>query len=131
MTSPQEQLEWTEYFARVQAVLRLRFHSRFPFTDDGEVSPDLVAMRDGFYAFPSKVEILEIDTNGFKSEYNDERVWTLVRHELVQSSQPLVTYHGRALLADLARHEPLIRDTFGQDGLTTPESLKDLRPFNC
>jgi hypothetical protein len=43
---------WEETLATITGYLRDAFHISFPFKDDGDVSPKILALRDALYAFP-------------------------------------------------------------------------------
>ncbi len=115
---------WDETFKVVAEELRKEFHRQFPFKDEGEVSPDILALRDAFYAFPASTDVALLDIDIEQAEANASKVWTLAKHDM-SSSQVTIAFQGAFGLTDIGTHKLLLSTKFAinEDLL---ESIKSL-----
>ncbi len=92
--------EWQTTLSLVSNCLREEFHRSYPFKDDGDVSPSIVALRDAFHAFPVSADVLLIDAGAKQSvghygsivmgaNFSTGPIWTLIAHHLGDASHPL------------------------------------------
>lgn len=125
-TSDSGTREWQKAFETVALHLRDHFHKNFPFKDDGEVAPDILALRDAFYSFPVHTDILLIDaTKDVTGEFH-QPVWTLTRFDMNAGTNRDLVFHGTASPVDLDRHSSLLNERFGIDDASTLESIGKL-----
>ncbi|MCI0724312.1 MAG: hypothetical protein L0338_35915, partial [Acidobacteria bacterium] len=118
---------WRAALAEVAAYLHKDFQRRFPFQDDGEVSPDIVALRDAFYQFPVPADILLIEA-GQLNEWGEGPTWTLMCLHLADSNKEgTVRFHGSCQLNELDNHSSTLALHFGFSDADFISSLKDLK----
>ncbi len=118
--------EWKSVIESLADFLRKEFRSSFPFEDDGDVSPEVLALRDAFDSFPVRTDVLLIDIAGSSSPLSEGRFWTLIRHDLSKPKTDEVTFHGTCKLGDIDAHSSLLAENFGLQGQDTLESIKSL-----
>ena len=129
---------WDETLSVVASRVRETFQRSFPFTDDGEVSPNIVALRDAFYAFPVPTDVLLIDSRRvqpveprifLETRQEEGPIWTLIAHHVGESVERGTTFHGTRALEELDAYCPLLREHFAfrdDDG-----SLELIRNLKC
>jgi hypothetical protein len=131
--------EWT--LAEVASCLQEEFKHRFPFKDDGDVSPDIVALRDAFNAFPVSADVLLIDVSDIPitppprlfldAEKGESTVWTLIAHHVADTPSKQITFHGTRTLGDLHTYFPLLVERFGLDEENYGDSIRNLSFSGC
>jgi hypothetical protein len=129
---------WDETFADVAGYLREVFHRRISFKDNGEVSPDIVALRDGFYAFPVPTDVLLVDSGRVQDvqprifleiEGKVGPIWTLIAHHVGDKSGKGSTFHGTRSLTDLVSDSSLLVHHFAfRDNDGSLEIVRNLTP---
>lgn len=119
-------LDWKELFGALAGLLRSHFHARFPFKHDGDVSPETLALRDAFYAFPGPISVLLVDTGGISHPLSEGRIWTLVRFDLSKLGTADVTFHGTFPLTDIGAQAPILKSAFGLEGDDWIASIQSL-----
>lgn len=118
--------QWEEALAKVVAFMRDEFKRRHPFDDDGDVSPDIVALRDAFRTFPVATDVLLIDAGEVRTAghyanifMGPERftgpIWTLIAQHMSDTSTKEIKFHGVIALAGLEKYLVLLSDNFGLD----------------
>jgi hypothetical protein len=129
---------WEDTFAIVSRYVRDAFKRSFPFENDGEVSPKIVALRDAFFAFPVPTDVLLIDSGKIQAvepriflDTNKEEgpIWTLIAHHAGEVPGRGITFHGTRSLSDLDSYSSLLKERFGfrdDDG-----SLDLIRKLTC
>jgi len=134
--------EWKNTLSLVADRLREDFHSSYPFKDDGEVSPNIVALRDAFHTFPVSADVLLIDAGSKQpaghygsivmgANFSAGPIWTLIAHHMADGSRKEVRFHGTRDLADLDSYLPLLADFFGLDDESYMESIRNLLFSAC
>src|SRR6266566_7449259 len=104
--------EWKNTLSLVADRLRADFHSSYPFKDDGEVSPSIVALRDAFHTFPVSSDVLLIDAGSKQpaghygtifmgANFSAGPLWTLIAHHMADGSRREVRFHGSRDYRDL------------------------------
>src|SRR5260221_13382178 len=107
-----ETVEWKNTLASVADRLREDFRGSYPFQNDGDVSPSIVALRDAFHAFPVSADVLLIDAGSKRpaghygtivmgANFSVGPIWTLIAHHMTDGSREEVRLHGTRDLADL------------------------------
>lgn len=134
--------EWQKTLSLVADCLREDFHRSYPFKNDGDVSPSLVALRDAFHAFPVSADVILIDAGSKQSvghygsivmgaNFSAGPIWTLIAHHMVDTSRKGVRFHGSRKLADLDSCLPLLAESFGLDDETYRDSIGNLQFSGC
>src|SRR6266567_4629008 len=134
--------EWQTTLSLVSNCLREEFHRSYPFKDDGDVSPSIVALRDAFHAFPVSADVLLIDAGAKQSvrhygsivmgaNFSTGPIWTLIAHHLGDASHKEVRLHGTRPLADLDSYLPLLAESFGLDDESYRDSIGGLQFSGC
>lgn len=129
---------WDEAFGVLSNHVREAFHRCFPpFKNDGDVAPDIVALRDAFYAFPVPTDVLLIDSAKVQPVeprlYMDNKkeegpIWTLVTHHISETPGHEITFHGTRPLAEFSGYCSMLTERFGfRDDDGTLEIIKDLK----
>lgn len=122
-----ENTDWKKIFERLARLLRKEFSRRFPFKDDGEVSPELLSIRDGIHAFPFPTHVLRLDMRGVKNQFDEgDDAWTIVRYDLSQKNTNKPQFHGVVALSEIASLYTLFETVFD---ISEPKELfEDPRP---
>jgi hypothetical protein len=134
--------EWKNILSFVADRLREDFHSSYPFKDDGEVSPSILALRDAFYTFPVSADVLLIDAGSKQpaghygtvvtgANFTMGPIWTLIAHHAADTSRKEIRFHGTRSLADLDSYLPLLADSFGLDHESYRDSIGNLLFSGC
>ncbi len=134
--------KWQETLSVAADCLREEFHRSYPFRDDGDVSPKILALRDAFHAFPVSADVLLIDAGSTQSvphygsivmgaDFSSGPIWTLIAHHLGDASRKEVSFHGTRSLADLDSCLPLLAESFGLDDESYRDSIENLRFSGC
>src|SRR5437899_310476 len=108
--------EWKSVVQSLADFLRKEFRSSFSFEEDGDVSPEILALRDAFDSFPVRTDVLLIDTAGSSSRLSEGRFWTLIRYDLSKPKTDDVTFHGTCELVDIDSCSSLLAENFGLEG---------------
>jgi len=119
--------DWEKLFKRLARLLREEFKRRFPFKDDGEVSPELLSIRDGIHAFPFPAQVLRVDMHGVRNQFSEgDDIWTIIRYDLSQKNTNQPQFHGVVALSEIASQYPLLETVFN---ISEPDRLfEDPRP---
>jgi hypothetical protein len=118
---------WDEFFKALAGLLRGRFHARFPFKNDGDVSPETLGLRDAFHAFPCPTEVLLVDTEGASHPRSEGRYWTLICYDLSKLGTLRVTFHNVVRLAEFSSLSPLLKTSFN---LHDDDSIRSIQCLN-
>jgi hypothetical protein len=139
--SPDETITWENALAAVASCLRKEFEHQLPFKDEGDVSPDIVALRDAFNAFPVSTDVLLIDASGtqaippprlfLETEEDFGSTWTLIAHHLADAPSKQIRFHGTRTLGSLHMYFPLLAERFGLDEENYGESIRSLSFSGC
>lgn len=105
--------DWGHLFENVAALIQQQFISRFPFKNDGDVSPEVLALRDAFGAFPVPTEVLLVDIEGCESPLSEGRYWTLVQYRLAEPRRATVNFHGVVRLDRMKEWTAVLSEVFG------------------
>ncbi len=117
--------DWNRVFNDLGGLLRGHFRQHFPFQDDGEVSPHVLALRDACEAFCDCVNILLIDAEQLTSPFSKGRYWTLVCYRLARPNPKRIAFHGCIKAPELIFHAPLLATYFDIHDL---DWIDELRP---
>lgn len=112
---------WDDTFGIVSSYVREAFHRSFPPFKDDEVSPDIVALRDAFYAFPVPTDVLLIDSGKVQpveprlyldTKEEEGPIWTLIAHHVGETPGRGITFHGTRPQAELDAYCSLLKERF-------------------
>ena len=114
---------WQLTINEISRLLRAEFKRQHPFTDDGDVSPNTVALRDAIFAFPFATDVLLIDVGSVASPGHYSLIfsrtdappssrWTMIAHD-VASKDRGIRFHGCRRLADFDGYKALLLEQFG------------------
>ena len=129
--------KWEEALSVAAGCLRREFHRCHAFEDEGDVSPNIIALRDALFAFPVPTDVLLIDAGAaraaphprifLETESAEGPIWTLIAHHVADSSSgKRVIFHGTRPLADLDSYFALLAERFGLDEESDRESIRNL-----
>jgi hypothetical protein len=138
---PMETDNWTETFSVVARCLREEFDRQYPIADEGDVSPNTIALRDAFYSFPVSTDVLLIDASTVQvappprlfldTQKDAGPIWTLVAHHLGDTSKKQAKFYGTRTLTNLNNYLPLLAESFGLDHESYRDSIGNLRFTGC
>lgn len=118
--------DWDEFFKNLADLLRRRFHTRFPFRNDGDVSPETLGLRDAFHSFPCPTEVLLVDTEREGRSGREGRYCTLIRYDLSHLGTSRVAFHNEIRLDEIGKLSPLLSTHFNLD-YDAIQSMRDLK----
>lgn len=110
---PHNGFSWKKLFADLASTLLALFHAQFPFSDDRDVNPRIVALRNAFRAFPLDVDVVLID--GAEGKESPTNLGTVVRFDWTRHGCLDVRDHGNVESANLDAHGKLLSEVFGFD----------------
>jgi hypothetical protein len=126
---------WEATFSLIAESLRSAFQRGVPIKDESDASPNTLALRDAFHAFPVLTDVLLMDSGTpqpieprlfLEPRTVGGPVWTLVAYHLADPLAKGITFHGTRPLADLDSYFPLLTERFGIDIESFGESLRTL-----
>lgn len=140
--STTETKKWEESLAAAACYVQEEFHRLNPFKDDGDVSPNLLALRDAVHAFPVAADVLLIDAGSTQTtphhggffmgpDFVTGPIWTLIVHHVGEASSKEVKFHGVRALSDLDSYFPLLSERFGLDRESYREDIMSLKFSGC
>lgn len=71
-----------------------RFRKVYPFEDEGEVSPDIVALRDAIFHLPIPIKILELKVDTLKYPDIKDEICHLIRYDFTKFGVSSVEFLG-------------------------------------
>lgn len=86
--------EWLDYFRKVFKNAKERFREDFPFKDDGDVSPDTLALRDAIFNLPIPIDIVDFDFSKNKPSNIKDDICQIVKYDFTQFGKEQVTHLG-------------------------------------
>ena len=107
-------------------MLRAKFDAEHPFADERDVSPDTVALRDAFYAFPHPVDVLIVSTEGVDSPMNESPIFTLIEYDMLSPATLKVRHHGTRRAMDVEKWADLLAQIFDLRGELALEKIREL-----
>src|SRR5215467_10943031 len=98
-----EAADWSSVLKEISELLRKKFVKATGFEEEGEVSPTTVALRDAFYSFPYRTDVLVMDSNDVPTPFGEERWWTVIRHDFTEPHSEAIRFHGTFTVQELRR----------------------------
>ncbi|MFZ3384771.1 MAG: hypothetical protein WA144_12675, partial [Candidatus Methanoperedens sp.] len=103
---------WNEFFEEVFKELRLKFKEIYPFEEDGEVSPDVVALRDAIFELPCPVKVLDMRFDMEKFPQVKEGKGNILRYDLSRIGERQVEDYGVIEVQDTVSLKSVLIDKF-------------------
>ena len=85
---------WDEFFDKVFNALKVKFKEIYPFKKDGEVSPDIVALKDAIFKLPCPVKVLELRFDEAKFAHVKDGLGILIRYDLSRIGEKQIEDYG-------------------------------------
>lgn len=86
--------EWGNFFDNVFDRLKIKFKERHPFEEDGEVSPEILAMRDAIFKLPCPVKVLELRFDKTNFANIKDGIGYVLRYDLSRMGENLIENYG-------------------------------------
>jgi len=102
---------WDEFFDNVFSVLKVKFKEMHPFTEDGEVSPDTVALRDAIFNLPCPIKILELRFDKVAQGKDGKR--HILRYDLSRIGEKQIEDYGVINAENIDVLKSVLIDKFG------------------
>ena len=116
---------WNEFFNKVFNALRVKFKEIHPFEEDGEVSPDVVALRDAIFKLPCLVKVLELRFDTAKFAQVKDGVGHILRYDLSRICEMQVEDYGVIDVKNIDVLKSALMDKFGFSESTVAEFVSD------
>ena len=118
---------WNEFFNEVFEALRVKFKEIHPFEEDGEVSPDVVALRDAIFKLPCLVKVLELRFDTAKFAQVKDGVGHILRYDLSRIGEMQVEDYGVIDVKNIDVLKSVLIDKFGFSESTVVEFVSDFK----
>ena len=118
---------WNEFFNEVFNALRVKFKEIHPFEEDGEVSPDVVALRDAIFKLPCLVKVLELRFDTAKFAQVKDGVGHILRYDLSRIGEMQVEDYGVIDVKNIDVLKSVLIDKFGFSESTVVEFVSDFK----
>ena len=123
-------LNWVDYFGAAFCEVKTKFSEISPILDEGDVPPNVIALRDAVNALPCAVKILELRVDTKNHKHLEDETCHLLSYDLSRLGDPSTEYCGIIDADDtegfsefVARHglvpSKTLADTFCRDLTTT------------
>lgn len=109
---PNAKTGWFEFFEKAFEALKAMFREIYPFAEDGEVSADILALRDAIFKLPCPIKVLELRFDGTKFAHVKEGVGFLLRYELSKIGVKLIEDYGVVGVENMDALKTLLEDKF-------------------
>ena len=118
---------WNEFFYEVFNELRLKFKEIHPFKEDGEVSPDVVALRDAIFKFPCPVKVLELRFDTAKFAQVKDGIGHILRYDLSRIGEMQVEDYGVMDVKNIDALKSVLIDKFCFSESTVADFVSDFK----
>lgn len=118
---------WDEFFDKVFNALKVKFKEIYPFKEDGEVSPDIVALRDAIFKLPCPVKVLELRFGEAKFAHVKERLGILLRYDLSRIGEKQIEDYGVVDVENIDVLKSVLIDKFGFSESTVADFVSDFK----
>lgn len=85
---------WENFFNKVFEEAKDHFKRYYPFKDDGEVSPTILALRDAIWKLPIPIKVLELKVDTSKYPDIKDKICHLIRYDFTKFGFGSVEYLG-------------------------------------
>ena len=121
---------WNEFFNKVFNALRVKFKEIHPFEEDGEVSPDVVALRDAIFKLPCPVKVLELRFDTTKFAQVRDGIGHILRYDLSRIGEMQVEDYGVIDVKNIDVLKSVLIDKFGFSESTVAEFVSDFKTIS-
>lgn len=118
---------WNEFFDEVFNELRLKFKEIHPFKEDGEVSPDVVALRDAIFKLPCPVKVLELRFDTAKFPQIEDGIGHILRYDLSRIGEMQVEDYGVMDVKNIDALKSMLIDKFGFSESNVADFVSDFK----
>ena len=120
--------DWIAYFNQVFEDAKAWFRKVYPFEDEGEVSPDIVALRDAIFHLPIPIKILELKVDTLKYPDIKDEICHLIKYDFTKFGVSSVEYLGIIDTSNSKKlAEILARDFKGEAEKLAEDFCRELR----
>ena len=120
---------WNEFFDEVFNELRMKFKEIHPFKEDGEVSPDVVALRDAIFKLPCPVKVLELRFDSAKFAQVKDGIGHILRYDLSRIGEKQVEYCGMIDVENRDTLKSVLIDKFDFPEITVADFVSNFKPI--
>jgi hypothetical protein len=121
---------WNEFFNKVFNALRVKFEEIHPFKEDGEVSPDVVALRDAIFKLSCPVKVLELRFDTTKFAQVRDGIGHILRYDLSRIGEMQVEDYGVIDVKNIDVLKSVLIDKFGFSESTVAEFVSDFKTIS-
>ena len=118
---------WDEFFDKVFNALKVKFKEIYPFKEDGEVSPDIVALRDAIFKLPCPVKVLELKFDEAKFAHVKDGLGLLLRYDLSRIGEKQIEYYGVIDVENRDAIKSVLIDKFGFPEITVTDFISSFK----
>ena len=104
---------WNEFFDEVFNDLRIKFKEIYPFKEDGEVSPDIIALRDAIFKLPCPVKVLELRFDTARFVHVKDGIGYILRYDLSRIGESQMEDYGMIDVNNKEALKSLLINKFG------------------
>jgi len=121
---------WNKFFDKVFNALRVEFEEKeiHPFfKENGEVSPDVVALRDAIFKLPCSVKVLELRFDTAKFAQVKDGIGHILRYDLSRIGEMQVEDYGVMDVKNIDVLKSVLIDEFGFSESTVTDFVSDFK----
>ncbi|MEA3416147.1 MAG: hypothetical protein U9R02_08350 [Thermodesulfobacteriota bacterium] len=118
---------WDEFFDKVFNALKVKFKEIYPFKEDDEVSPDIVALRDAIFKLPCPVKVLELRFDEAKFAHVKDGLGILLRYDLSRICEKQIEDYGVMDVENIDVLKSVLIDKFGFSESTVADFVSDFK----
>lgn len=104
---------WIEFFDKAFAALKVKFSEIYPFDEDGEVSPDFLALRDAIFKLPCPIKVLDLKFDETKFSHVKEGIGHLLRYDLSRIGEEQIEDYNVIDVENREALKAMLIDKFG------------------
>lgn len=105
--------EWVDLFEDVFERVKEMFKEAYPFENEEDVSPNLVALKDAVFSLPCAVKILELEVNAQKYEHIRDDICQIVTYDFSKLGKVSVEYLGIIRVDDTEKLKDILFEKLG------------------
>jgi hypothetical protein len=104
---------WIEFFEKAFDALKVKFREIHPFDEDGEVSPNILALRDAIFKLPCPVRVIELRFDETKFTHVKDGIGHLLRYDLSRMDEKQIEDYGVVNVENREALKAVLIDKFG------------------
>jgi len=118
---------WDKFFDKVFTELKVKFKEIHPFKEDGEVSPDIVALKDAIFKLPCPVKVLELRFDEVKFAHIKDGIGLLLRYDLSRIGEKQIEDYGVIDVENTDAIKSVLIDKFEFTEITVPDFISSFK----